>query len=122
MSYKLIEKVEEKQGTVNIPYHKYELDNGLNVVIHQDHSTPLVHVDITYHVGSGREEIVTVSRILRFNGRLPSQPILTQLWYHEWSLNAMEGGPPHIYGYAQHRKSCPSGFCPNGTAQSSHAE
>jgi zinc protease len=57
MSYKLIEKVEEKQGIVNIPYYKYELDNGLNVVIHQDHSTPLAHVDITYHVGSGREEI-----------------------------------------------------------------
>ncbi|MFY0673539.1 MAG: insulinase family protein [Bacteroidia bacterium] len=57
MSYKLIEKVEENEGGVNIPYHKYELENGLIVVIHQDHSTPLVHVDITYHVGSGREEI-----------------------------------------------------------------
>ncbi|MGB0431105.1 MAG: M16 family metallopeptidase [Bacteroidia bacterium] len=57
MAYTLIEKVVEKQGEVNIPYHKYELSNGLSVIIHQDHSTPLVHVDVTYHVGSGREEI-----------------------------------------------------------------
>ena len=40
-----------------IPYKKYELDNGLTVVLHEDLSDPLVHVDITYHVGSGREEI-----------------------------------------------------------------
>ena len=40
-----------------IPYKKYELDNGLTVILHEDHSDPLVHVDITYHVGSGREEV-----------------------------------------------------------------
>jgi len=28
----------------------------LTVVLHQDHSDPLVHVDVTYHVGSSREE------------------------------------------------------------------
>ncbi len=57
MSYKFIEKVIDKDGEVNIPFEKYELHNGLSVIIHQDHSTPLVHVDVTYHVGSGREEI-----------------------------------------------------------------
>lgn len=40
-----------------IPYEKYVLDNGLTVILHEDDSDPLVHVDITYHVGSGREEI-----------------------------------------------------------------
>lgn len=40
-----------------IPYTKYHLDNDLTVILHVDRSDPLVHVDVTYHVGSGREEI-----------------------------------------------------------------
>lgn len=40
-----------------IPYRKFELDNGLTVILHPDDSDPLVHVDVTYHVGSGREEV-----------------------------------------------------------------
>ena len=40
-----------------IPYEKYVLDNGLTVILHEDDSDPIAHVDITYHVGSGREEI-----------------------------------------------------------------
>ncbi|MGK2926012.1 MAG: M16 family metallopeptidase, partial [Lysobacterales bacterium] len=39
-----------------IPYAKYRLDNGLTVILHEDHSDPMVHVDVTYHVGSAREE------------------------------------------------------------------
>ncbi len=54
---KLIEKVTQKGDEVVIPYSKYKLDNGLTVVIHEDHSDPLVHVDVTYHVGSAREEL-----------------------------------------------------------------
>ncbi|MFT4737054.1 MAG: zinc protease [Cyclobacteriaceae bacterium] len=54
---KLIEKVEKKGDEVVIPYEKYELSNGLTLIIHEDHSDPLVHVDITYHVGSAREEL-----------------------------------------------------------------
>ena len=54
---KLIEKVEKKGDAIVIPYEKYELPNGLTVVIHEDHSDPLVHVDVTYHVGSAREEL-----------------------------------------------------------------
>ena len=42
---------------VDIPYTKYQLDNGLVLVLHEDRSDPLVHVDVTYHVGSGREEV-----------------------------------------------------------------
>ena len=33
------------------------LDNGLTVIVHEDHSDPVVHVDVTYHVGSAREEV-----------------------------------------------------------------
>ena len=56
---KFIEKVEKKgkSGKVVIPYEKYKLANGLTVLIHEDHSDPIVHVDVTYHVGSAREEI-----------------------------------------------------------------
>ncbi|TNF31659.1 MAG: insulinase family protein [Bacteroidetes bacterium] len=53
---KLIEKVERSENGLSIPYEKYELDNGLKVIIHEDHSDPIVHVDVTYHVGSAREE------------------------------------------------------------------
>ena len=54
----LLETVEKgSAGGIVIPYKKYELDNGLTVVLHEDLSDPLVHVDITYHVGSSREEI-----------------------------------------------------------------
>jgi zinc protease len=45
------------EDRIAIPYKKYELDNGLTVILHEDLSDPLVHVDITYHVGSGREEV-----------------------------------------------------------------
>ena len=40
---------------IDIPYETWELDNGLKVLIHEDHSDPIVHVHVTYHVGSNRE-------------------------------------------------------------------
>ncbi|WP_235838626.1 M16 family metallopeptidase [Cognaticolwellia aestuarii] len=52
-----IEQVEAEEGKTVIPYQKYVLDNGLTLILHQDNSDPLVHVDMTYHVGSGREEV-----------------------------------------------------------------
>jgi zinc protease len=54
---KLIEKISKQGNEVVIPYEKYVLPNGLTVVIHEDHSDPAVYVDVTYHVGSAREEI-----------------------------------------------------------------
>lgn len=48
-----VEKVDE----LGIEYKKYRLNNGLTVILHPDPSDPLVHVDLTYHVGSAREEI-----------------------------------------------------------------
>jgi len=52
-----LETVEKQGDEIVIPYKKYVLDNGLTVVLHPDDSDPLVHVDITYHVGSGREDV-----------------------------------------------------------------
>lgn len=54
---RLVERVTKKGSELVIPYEKYVLANGLTVIIHEDRSDPLVHVDVTYHVGSAREEI-----------------------------------------------------------------
>jgi len=52
-----IEQVVAHPGKTTIAYQKYKLENGLTVILHEDHSDPLVHVDVTYHVGSAREDI-----------------------------------------------------------------
>lgn len=54
---KLVQQVTKKGDEVVIPFQKYVLSNGLTVVLTEDHSDPIVHVDVTYHVGSAREEI-----------------------------------------------------------------
>ncbi|MCL2737958.1 MAG: insulinase family protein [Bacteroidales bacterium] len=42
--------------TPSLSYESYTLDNGLKIVLHQDHSDPIVALAIQYHVGSGREK------------------------------------------------------------------
>src|SRR5689334_9100909 len=54
---KLVEKVTKQGNEIVIPYEKYVLPNGLTLIVHEDHSDPVVHVDVTYHVGSARKEI-----------------------------------------------------------------
>jgi zinc protease len=47
----------EAQGTVpKLPFEKVTLPNGLEVVLHEDHSTPIVVVNTWYKVGSGDEK------------------------------------------------------------------
>lgn len=53
----LVEEVDATPGSVTIAYKKYKLSNGLTVLLTPDHSDPLVHVNVTYHVGSAREEV-----------------------------------------------------------------
>lgn len=45
------------QTTPRIPFEKYKLPNGLEVILHEDHSTPIIAVDTWYHVGSGDEQV-----------------------------------------------------------------
>ena len=45
------------QATPRIQFEKYTLPNGLEVILHEDHSTPIVAVDTWYHVGSGDEQV-----------------------------------------------------------------
>ena len=53
---KLLETVVKVGKEISIPYKKYMLSNGLTVVVHEDHSDPIAYVDVTYHVGSNREQ------------------------------------------------------------------
>ncbi|GGA99325.1 M16 family metallopeptidase [Agarivorans gilvus] len=53
---RLVEQVEANGSELQIGYKKYRLANGLTVLLYQDQSAPLVHVDVTYHVGSSREQ------------------------------------------------------------------
>jgi len=39
-----------------IQFEEYDLDNGLHVILHEDHSTPIVNVSVMYHVGSKNED------------------------------------------------------------------
>ncbi len=40
---------------IEIPYQKFELDNGLTLIVHEDDKAPVVAVNIWYHVGSKNE-------------------------------------------------------------------
>lgn len=46
----------EESAKLSIEFEKYELENGLDVVLHQDKSDPIVSVAIQYGVGSNREK------------------------------------------------------------------
>ncbi len=41
---------------VDINYKKFVLDNGLTLVVHEDHKAPIVAVNVWYHVGSKNEK------------------------------------------------------------------
>src|SRR3954470_21865797 len=41
---------------IEVPYPHFTLPNGLNVILHEDHSVPIVTVNTWYHVGSAREK------------------------------------------------------------------
>lgn len=40
---------------ISLPYDTFVLDNGLRVFLHEHHATPLVSVNLWYHVGSANE-------------------------------------------------------------------
>src|SRR4051812_6240118 len=40
---------------MNIPYTRHTLDNGLDVLVHEDHGCPIIAVNLWYHVGSKNE-------------------------------------------------------------------
>jgi predicted Zn-dependent peptidase len=42
--------------STKISFEQYKLDNGMNVILHKDNTTPIVNVSILYHVGSKNED------------------------------------------------------------------
>jgi len=50
----------QSNKTTSIPldldYEKFTLDNGLEVILHEDHSDPIIAVATMMHVGSNREK------------------------------------------------------------------
>jgi zinc protease len=56
-----------------IPHQKFTLDNGLTLIVHEDHKAPIVAVNVWYHVGSknekpGRTGFAHLFEHLMFNG------------------------------------------------------
>lgn len=45
-----------QESQLSVPFTQFKLDNGLQVILHEDHSLPIVSVNIWYHVGSAREK------------------------------------------------------------------
>jgi zinc protease len=42
---------------IDVKFEQYKLDNGLTVVLHEDHSAPVAAVVVMYHVGSKNEKV-----------------------------------------------------------------
>src|ERR1035437_6222193 len=73
----------EKPKEFKIPYEKYVLANGMNVILHVDRSNPIAAVYVVYHVGSARESqgktgFAHLFEHLRFN---ESQDIPQGQWF-----------------------------------------
>ena len=43
---------QKKYPDLDIPYKQYTLDNGLKLIVHEDHKAPIVSFNVWYHVGS----------------------------------------------------------------------
>ena len=51
----LVTGVSGQMKEIDIPYERFVLNNGLTVIVHEDHKAPIVAVNIWYHVGSKNE-------------------------------------------------------------------
>ncbi len=61
------------QEPVDIPYTRYVLDNGLRLIVHEDHKAPIVAVNVWYDVGAadeapGKTGFAHLFEHLMFNG------------------------------------------------------
>ena len=94
LSIATAESTTETESTqrIELPFEKYELDNGLDVILSEDHSVPFVQVNIWYNVGSkdevaGRTGFAHLFEHLMFQGSqhldteyfAPLQPIGAQI-------------------------------------------
>ncbi len=77
LAAQLVPAIVFAQGTqpadVPIPFTRHVLDNGLTLLVHEDHKAPIVAVNVWYHVGSknepvGRTGFAHLFEHLMFNG------------------------------------------------------
>lgn len=96
----------------DIPFERYDLPNGLQVILHEDHSLPQVVVDIWYQVGSkdeapGRSGFAHLFEHLMFMGtnRMPGNGFDTTMesyggWNNAWTMedatNYYDVGPANL--------------------------
>ena len=52
----LLVRTEASVRPPKLQYQRLQLPNGMVVILHQDKSTPIVHVELWYHVGSKNEK------------------------------------------------------------------
>lgn len=45
-----------QDASLTVPFRMMKLENGLTVILHEDHTIPRVAVNVWYHVGSGHEK------------------------------------------------------------------
>jgi zinc protease len=68
-------------GAHGASYSEHRLANGLQVILHEDHSTPMVTINVLYHVGSKNEQ----------RGRTGFAHLFEHLMF-DGSRNVMRGG------------------------------
>ena len=61
--YKQVEKITRQKADFEfrpaegiVPYTKYDLANGMVVIINEDHSDPLISINLSYRIGSGTDQ------------------------------------------------------------------
>jgi zinc protease len=50
------DRAAKPETTIEVPYTQFTLPNGLHVILHEDHTVPLLTVNVWYDVGSAREK------------------------------------------------------------------
>ncbi|MFN0215336.1 MAG: M16 family metallopeptidase [Saprospiraceae bacterium] len=60
-------------NSIDVPFRKFVLPNGLRLIVHEDHKAPIVAVNVWYHVGSknekpGKSGFAHLFEHLMFNG------------------------------------------------------
>ena len=80
---------------IDIPYERFVLDNGLTLLVHEDHKAPIVTVNIWYHVGSKDEKpgitgFAHLFEHLMFNG--------SENYNDEWFLPLQNAGGTDLNG------------------------
>jgi predicted Zn-dependent peptidase len=83
----------------SIPFERYQLDNGLEIILHRDNRVPLVSVDVWYHVGMADER--------------PGESGFAHLFEHMFKNSEHLGGRHH-YDILKHAGSKAANATTNG--------